>query len=78
MKAKAKEIAAQERRWMRHWRRAAIALEQVKRDELASLTPSEAWRKTESLLSLAPHYRRLSRTSGLVEQQAWFHRRKRK
>ena len=61
------------RQWMRQWREAAIYLDEVKRDELANMTEEEGWRAIESLLSLAPHYRRLSRTSGLVKQQAWFH-----
>jgi hypothetical protein len=63
---------AEQRRWMRQWRRAAIALDEVKRDELANLTDTAAWAQIESLLSLAPHYNRLRRTSGLVKQQAWF------
>jgi len=69
---------AEQRRWMQQWREAAIFLDEVKRDELASLTEHGAWRQIEGLLSLAPHYRRLSRTSGLVKQQAWFHKRNRK
>lgn len=68
----------EQRRWMAQWREAAIMLDEVKREELANLTEQAAWRQTESLLSLAPHYRRLSRTSGLVKQQAWFHKRNRK
>ena len=63
---------------MKQWREAAIALDEVRRDELANLTEREAWRQIESVLSLAASYRRLSRTSGLVEQQAWFHKLKRK
>jgi hypothetical protein len=66
------------RQWMQQWREAAIFLDEVKRDELANMTDEEGWRAIESLLSLAPHYRRLSRTSGLVKQQAWFHKRNRK
>ena len=69
---------ADQKRWMAQWREAAIALDEVKRDELANLTERDAWRQIEALLSLAPHYRRLSRTSGLVKQQAWFHKRNRK
>ena len=69
---------AEQRRWMKQWREAAIALDEVRRDELANLTEREAWRQIESVLSLAASYRRLSRTSGLVEQQAWFHKLKRK
>jgi len=70
--------AAEKRRWMQQWREAAIFLDEVKRDELANLTAHDAWRQTDGLLSLAPHYRRLSRTSGLVKQQTWFHKRNRK
>jgi hypothetical protein len=67
----------EQRQWMRQRREAAVYLDEVKRDELANMTSEEGWRAIESLLSLAPHYRRLSRTSGLVKQQAWFHKRKR-
>jgi hypothetical protein len=63
---------AEQRRWMQQWREAAIMLDEVKRDELANLSERDAWRQIEAVLSLAPHYRRLSRTSGLVKQQAWF------
>jgi len=66
------------RQWVQQWRETGIFLEEVKRDELANMTDEEGWRAIESVLSLAPHYRRLSRTSGLVKQQAWFHKRKRK
>jgi len=63
---------------MRQWRVAAIALEEVTPEELANLTDAEAWLQTEGLLSLAPYYRRLSWTPGLVKQQALFHKRHRK
>ena len=63
------------RQWVQQWRETAIFLDEVKRDELANLTERDAWRQIEGLLSLAPGYRRLSRTSGLVKQQAWFHKR---
>jgi hypothetical protein len=68
----------QNRQWVEQWRETAIFLDEVKRDELANMTEEEGWRAMEAVLSLAPHYRRLSRTSGLVKQQAWFHKRKRK
>jgi hypothetical protein len=68
---------AAQRRWMQQWREAAIMLDEVKRYELANLTQRDAWRQIEDLLSLVPHFGRLSRTSGLVQQQAWFHKRKR-
>ncbi|MBI3879873.1 MAG: hypothetical protein HY301_07380 [Verrucomicrobia bacterium] len=63
-----------QRRLVRQWGKTGEWLEEVKRKELAALTDAEAWRQTEALLSLAPHYRRRRRTSGLVQQQAWFHR----
>jgi hypothetical protein len=62
----------EQRQWMEQWRFAAIALDELKRDELRNLTDEEAWRKTERLLELAPFYRRRTRSSGLVKQQAWF------
>jgi hypothetical protein len=66
------------RRWVEQWRKTGIFLDEVKRDELANMTDEDGWRAMEAVLSLAPHYRRLSRTSGLVKQQAWLHKRKRK
>jgi hypothetical protein len=69
---------AEKRRWMQQWRQTAIFLDEVKRDELANLSALHAWRQVRGLLSLAPHYRRLSRTAGLVKQPDWFHKRKRK
>ncbi len=63
-----------QRRWVEQWRQTAIALDEVKRDELANLTEEQAWQSTERLLELAPYYRRKTTTSGLVEQQAFFHR----
>jgi len=77
MNMKMATTLAEKRRWVQQWRETAIALDEVKRDELANLTERAAWRQIEGLLSLAPHYRRLSRTSGLVKQQAWFHKRNR-
>ena len=64
----------EQRRWMEQWRRAAVALEEVRRYELQMLTDQQAWRETEDLLGLVDYYPRHSETSGLVEQQAWFKR----
>jgi hypothetical protein len=65
--------------WMQQWRRAAIALAEERARRLRSLTPEKALAASERLLSLpvvgdAPRPRRMS---GLVEQQAIFHRRSR-
>jgi hypothetical protein len=68
----------EQRQWMRQWREAAVYLEEVKRDELANMTASQAWRSTDRLLALARFYRKRLRTSGLVKQQALFHRRNRR
>ena len=66
------------RQWVEQWRQTAIFLDEVKRDELANMTDEGGWKAIEAVLALAPYYRRLSRTSGLVQQQTWFHKRKRK
>jgi hypothetical protein len=65
--------------WMQQWRRAAVALAEERARRLRSLTPEKALAASEMLLSLpvvgdAPRPRRMS---GLVEQQAIFHRRSR-
>jgi hypothetical protein len=64
----------EQRRWMEQWRRAAVALEEMRRYELQTLTEEQAWNEIEDLLSLVDYYPRHSDTSGLVEQQAWFQR----
>ena len=64
----------EQRRWMDQWRRAAVALAEMKRYELQTLTEEKAWQQIEDLLSLVDDYPRRSDTSGLVEQQAWFGR----
>jgi hypothetical protein len=69
---------AEQRRRMQQQREAVVALDEVWRDHLANLTECESWRQFEAVLSRAPHSRRLSRTSGLVKQQAWFMKLKKK
>ncbi len=69
----------QQREWMQQWRRAAVALEQVKRDELARMTDAEALAAADDLLALSEHaYRdpRYETYSGLIEQQRIFHQRR--
>jgi len=65
------------RRWMQQWHQAAIALEEVRHEELVNLTEEEAWAKTERLLDLVKYYHAPTDTSGFVEQQAWFQKRRR-
>ena len=74
-------MTAEERRqWMEQWRRAGPALEAQRRQELRAMSDAEALAACEALLSLvavvpiAPH--RLT-DSGLVRQQALFHRHRR-
>jgi len=70
-------LAAQ-KRWVEQWKRAAVALAEQRRRELSELTEEQALAASEALLSIAPlarlHPSRRT-TSGLVEQQALFHRR---
>jgi hypothetical protein len=69
--------SADERASIVQWRAAARALESQRKDELRTLTPDKALAMSDALLSLADPSRlaesRRTR-SGLVEQQALFHR----
>jgi protein-disulfide isomerase-like protein with CxxC motif len=71
------DIAAQ-REWARQWKEAGPALAAERRKELRHLSDERALAASEALLSLvipstlSPRRRRWS---GLVEQQALFHRR---
>ena len=56
------------------YRAAAEALERVQLEELAALSDQEALERTRSLKLFAPIERTSSEWSGLVEQQALFHR----
>jgi hypothetical protein len=67
-----------EQAWLAQWLRASVALEKRRRHELRLLSESDACEASDNLLSLAdpsslPASRRF--TSGLVQQQALFHRR---
>jgi hypothetical protein len=63
-----------QRLWMTQWRQAGAALEEFRRFELQTLTEANAWQQIKVVLSLAGHYPPRPDSSGLVEQQAWFHR----
>ena len=69
---------AERKRWMQQWRRAAIQLGEVRRDELARLTSREAQRQIQSVLGLPRGWRNPDAPCGLVEQQALFQRLRRK
>lgn len=63
---------------MKQWRRAAVALEDQRKRELQALTDQQALAASDALLSLVENLPidvgRLT-GSGLVRQQALFHRR---
>lgn len=66
-----------ERSWLKQSRAAAVALERQRRDELRALSAEKALAASEALLSLADPSRLSNERrshSGLVEQQALFHR----
>ncbi len=69
---------ASQREWLRQWNEAGPALAAQRREELLHLSDERALAATEALLSLVTTVilspRRI-RWSGLVEQQALFHRR---
>ena len=72
--------AEPERSWLAQWRAAAVALERQRIDELRALSTERALAASEALLSLAEPDRVFGDRrsfSGLVGQQALFHRRRR-
>ena len=65
--------------WMAQWRGAAVALAEQRARELRALTNEEARAAITALLDLGatlPLAREREETSGLVIQQALFHRRR--
>jgi hypothetical protein len=65
-----------EEKWVEQWRETAIYLDEVRRYELSQLTPEQAMRDAEVVLSIPVDWRDPNAISGLVEQQAIFHRRR--
>jgi hypothetical protein len=68
---------AEKRRWMQQWRQTAIFLDEVKRDELANRTSQQIKRQIRNVLGLPRGWRNPDEPCGLVEQQAFFQRRRR-
>lgn len=58
------------RQWMEQWKRAAPALEEVRRKELRSR--GYDFRSADMLLEMGDLHGRSRPTSGLVEMQKWF------
>jgi hypothetical protein len=64
------------RRWVQQWRQTGILLDEVKRRELAEMTEEQARQAARLVLSIPRRGRDPNVVSGLVEQQAIFHRRR--
>jgi hypothetical protein len=64
--------------WRIAYRATSEALERIRARELAAMTEEEALRQIQSLCVAQPPWRERPDWSGLVEQQAIFHRRSRK
>lgn len=67
-----------QREWMAQWRGAGEALARQRRRDLRAMSDREALAAVEALLSLAtlvPLPPRRLTSSGLIDQQAIFHRR---
>ena len=65
----------EQRAWVAQWKKAAVALDIVKREELQKLTEEEAIEASNMLLGMVTFPRPPGpgdKTSGLVEQQRWF------
>jgi hypothetical protein len=52
MRASVLTDTRRQREWLQQWRRAAVALEEVRAAELAHLRPADALAATETLLAL--------------------------
>ena len=75
------ETPEEQRKWMEQWRHAAVALRQVKREELRAMTDEDAKKASDILLQEVAGFYRAPKTltsSGLVEQQRWFARARKK
>jgi len=62
------------RRWIAHWQRVGPILEQVKREELARYDYDKHRHLVDALLEIGVRFARSRTSSGLVEQQAAFHK----
>jgi hypothetical protein len=62
------------RQWVQQWRETAVFLDEMRRYELAQLTPEQARRDVASVLSIPGGWRNPETVCGLIEQQAVFQR----
>jgi len=72
------KLPANKKQWLAEYRNRVEALERIRALELKNMTDDEALRKIESLECAGKPWRERPNWSGLVEQQAIFHRRKKK
>jgi hypothetical protein len=70
-------VSHRQKKWAQQWKHAAVMLAEQKRKELREMTPKQALAASDALLQigasseLSPSRRT---SSGLVEQQALFHK----
>jgi hypothetical protein len=62
------------RQWVQQWRETAVFLDEMRRYELAQLTPEQARRDAASVLSIPGGWCDPKAVCGLIEQQAVFQR----
>lgn len=70
-------LPADKEKWRAQYRATVEALERVRAQELAALTDDDVWDIIDSLNVAEEPWRERPDWSGLVEQQALFHRTKR-
>ena len=68
--------ARDKQQWQAAYRATAELLERIRIRELAAMTNEDVLRHIQSLSTCEPPWRERPDWSGLVEQQAFFHRRK--
>ena len=66
------------RRWVETWQRAAVELEEVKRQELRNFDYEKHRKNIDAMLQWAFEHRQERLTSGFVEQQRWFRKLRKK
>lgn len=58
--------------WVETWKKAGIALESIKKNELLSFNYNENLEIIDQMLQWAVEHQNIKLTSGLVEQQYYF------
>jgi hypothetical protein len=68
--------ATESKQYVAKYLRSMENVERIKARELAALTDEEVWRQIQMLKTCEEAWRERPEWSGLIEQQALFHRRK--